>query len=333
MQNYAGGGNDIVVLDALNNYAVIGGFPILDNGSEAITAYGGAGIEFDCSGNLWVVDQNTQTVYNVETDEGASLCTLDIPWLSENPTTGTVGAGARPTGGSGNTFPVAVTFDGTAPCRVCARRSSSSQTNTPYKVPAVPVTLTVRFLDVPDDNQFEAYIYGVAGAGVMFGGPPVCSNNLNFCPNGIVTRADMAGYLFRAVHGANAPPPVYQNVFADVSFNDYNAFYIQGIFDDKITAGCHADPLLYCPGFPVTRAQMSVFVWKDQHGSTPPPPCTGVFADVPCPDGFAVDYIEGLFHEGVTAGCGGGNFCPNSPITNGQMAVFLAKAFNIPIAP
>ena len=69
-------------------------------------------------------------------------------------------------------------------------------------MPAIPVTLTVRFLDVPDDNQFEAYIYGVAGAGVMFGGPPVCpAGVLYFCPDGVVTRADMAGYLWRAING------------------------------------------------------------------------------------------------------------------------------------
>ena len=166
----------------------------------------------------------------------------------------------------------------------------------------------------------------------MMGGPPNCPQGiLYFCPDNLVTRADMAGYIFRAVHGANTPPPVYQNIFADVHFNDYNSFYIQGIFNDGITAGCGGGN--YCPSFQNTRAQMSVFIWKGQHGSTPPPPCTGLFADVPCPGGFAVDYIEGLANEGVTAGCGGGNFCPDANITNGQMAVFLVKGFNLPVAP
>jgi S-layer homology domain len=323
---------DITVLDANNNYAVLGSYNVTINGSEAFAPFGQAGLEFDCIGNLWAIDQSTQTVFNVESDENVR-CALDIPWLSENPTTGTVGAGARPAGGSGSTFPVAVTFDGTGLLPGLRQAQLQIQTDTPYAVPGIPVTLTVRFLDVPDDNQFQAFIYGAAGAGVMFGGPPVCSDNLHFCPNGIVTRADMAGYLFRAAHGANTPPPVYQNTFVDVSFNDYNSFYIQGILDDGVTVGCHTNPNLYCPNVPVTRAQMSVLVWKDQHGSTAPHPCTGVFADVPCPDGFAVDYIEGLFHEGVTAGCGGGNFCPNTPITNGQMAVFMVKAFNIPFLP
>ena len=71
-----------------------------------------------------------------------------------------------------------------------------------------------------------------------------------------------------------------------------------------ITAGCGGGN--YCPDVPVTRAQMAVFVWKGQHGSEPPPACAppGTFADVPCPGGFAVDYIEGIAAEGVTAGCG-----------------------------
>ena len=203
------------------------------------------------------------------------------------------------------------------------------KTTTPYTVPGVPVTLTVRFNDVPDDNQFEAFIYGAAGAGVMFGGPPNCpAGILSFCPDNVVTRADMAGYLWRAAMGANTPPPVYQNIFHDVTFNQYNSFYIQGMFDLGVTAGCGGGN--YCPDVPVTRAQMSALVWKDQHGDEAPPPCTGVFNDVPCPDGFAVDYIEGLYNEGIVVGCGNGNFCPNVGITNGQMSVFLVKAFNIP---
>jgi hypothetical protein len=31
----------------------------------------------------------------------------------------------------------------------------------------------------------------------------------------------------------------------------------------------------------------------------------------------------------VTAGCGGGNFCPDGPNTRGQMAVFLVVMFGL----
>jgi hypothetical protein len=90
-----------------------------------------------------------------------------------------------------------------------------------------------------------------------------------------------------------------------------------------ITAGCGGGD--YCPSSPVTRAQTAVFLLKSEHGSSYlPPACTGIFSDVPCPSQFA-DWIEQLFNEGVTAGCGGGNYCPGSSVTRAQMAVFLLK--------
>ncbi len=319
----------ITVLDAKNNYEVVGSFIVSDG---AFDDHGGAGMEADCEGNLWMVNQNNQTLFKVASGEAGS-CAVDIPWLSEDPTEGVVpGVGAANRPAAGNSVPVAVTFNSSGLLPGLRQAQLKIKSDTPYAVPAVPVALTVLFNDVPENSFAWNFIYGAAGAGVMFGGPPNCGPTIyNFCPNGVVTRADMAGYLFRAIHGKNTPPPVYTNIFGDVTFNQYNAFYIQGIYDDGITAGCGGGN--YCPDAPNTRAQMSVFIWKGEHGDTPPPACTGIFNDVPCPSGFAVDYIEGLYNEGVTAGCGGGNFCPNANITNAQMSVFLVKGFNIPYLP
>jgi hypothetical protein len=55
-----------------------------------------------------------------------------------------------------------------------------------------------------------------------------------------------------------------------------------------------------------------------------PPACAGVFPDVPCPSTFA-NWVEQLAAEGITGGCGGGNYCPTSAVTRAQMAVFLLK--------
>ena len=75
---------------------------------------------------------------------------------------------------------------------------------------------------------------------------------------------------------------------------------------------------------------MAVFLLKAEHGpSYTPPVCHGIFADVPCPGGFAVNWIEQLSTEGITGGCGGGNYCPDNPNTRAQMAVFLSKTFNL----
>jgi hypothetical protein len=52
------------------------------------------------------------------------------------------------------------------------------------------------------------------------------------------------------------------------------------------------------------------------------------FGDVPVDHPF-FQFIEALAASGITAGCGGGNFCPESPLTRGQMAVFLAKALGL----
>ena len=160
-----------------------------------------------------------------------------------------------------------------------------------------------------------------------------------FCPNAAVTRADMAGYIWRALHGAFASPPAYTGIFLDVFFGDYNCDYIQGVWDDGITAGCNASPLLYCPNFFINRGQMAVFIEKDLRGPDfVPPPCTGIFGDVPCPatpqDPFA-DWIEQLFNDGITSGCQTSPplFCPNIPIPNEQMAVFIVKAFELPVLP
>jgi hypothetical protein len=59
-----------------------------------------------------------------------------------------------------------------------------------------------------------------------------------------------------------------------------------------------------------------------------PPPGGATFGDVPT-NSPIFQYVEALVAAGITAGCGGGNFCPNSPLTRGQMAVFLAKALGL----
>jgi hypothetical protein len=59
-----------------------------------------------------------------------------------------------------------------------------------------------------------------------------------------------------------------------------------------------------------------------------PAPAVATFADVPTTHPF-FQFIEALVASGITAGCGGGNFCPDTPLTRGQMAVFLAAALGL----
>ena len=118
--------------------------------------------------------------------------------------------------------------------------------------------------------------------------------------------------------GIAAPPPTGPrfNVFILTSTLGAYEFYdvpqsdpyhsaIHTVAANGITAGCGGGD--FCPDAAISRAQMAVFLLKAKHGAAyAPPPATGaVFSDVPA-DGFAASWIEQLFAEGISAGCGGG---------------------------
>jgi hypothetical protein len=119
--------------------------------------------------------------------------------------------------------------------------------------------------------------------------------------------------------------------FADVPDTYWAWSSIEQVYKAGITGGCSTSPMLYCPTNPVTRAQMAVFLLRAEHGyNYTPPAATGKFFDVPVSD-FTAPYIEQLANENITSGCGGGNFCPGRSVTRDQMAIFLMRAFALPM--
>ena len=181
------------------------------------------------------------------------------------------------------------------------------------------------FLDVPQSHNFHDFIERIFRSGITAG----CGGG-NYCPDASVTRAQMAVFILTSEHGLGyTPPPATGTVFDDVPAGSFAAAFIEQLFDEGITSGCGGGN--YCPNNPITRAQMSVFLLVAEHGTgyTPPPATGTVFNDVPVTHPFAA-WIEQLFAEGVTSGCGGGNYCPGSPVTRGQMAVFLVTTFDLP---
>jgi hypothetical protein len=65
--------------------------------------------------------------------------------------------------------------------------------------------------------------------------------------------------------------------------------------------------------------------WKRQIS---PAPATATFLDVPTSHPF-FRFVEALRASGITGGCGGGQYCPDAPLTRGQMAVFLSTALGL----
>ena len=182
------------------------------------------------------------------------------------------------------------------------------------------------FADVACSHWAHDYIHALFQSGITGG----CgSEPLVYCPDGSVTRAQMAVFLERGIHGSSYVPPAPTGLFDDVPVDNWAAKWVEGLYNDGITGGCGGNN--YCPGADVTRAQMAVFLLRSKHGSeyTPPAP-TGVFNDVPV-DSWAAKWVEQLAAEGITGGCGGGNYCPEASVTRAQMAVFLVRTFSLPL--
>ncbi|MBI5965096.1 MAG: S8 family serine peptidase [Chloroflexi bacterium] len=183
------------------------------------------------------------------------------------------------------------------------------------------------FSDVRGNYWAWNYVEGLFNAGITSG----CSAG-SYCPSNPVTRAQMAIFLVRAVHGPGFLPPEASGIFPDVPVGSFGADYIEQLFNDGITSGCGDGN--YCPGSPVTRAQMAIFLLRGKYTSSyTPPPATGTrFTDVTI-GSFGAAFIEQLAAEGITSGCTATMYCPNVSVNRAQMAVFIDRAFSFPILP
>ena len=242
-----------------------------------------------------------------------------LPWLTVTPDSGTIDPGSS--------VPIDVHFiaDGASHFGLF-RATVHTTTDTPYAVNDVAVCFTKAFSDVPEGYWADEFVHAAAGARITTG----CGAG-NFCPDDVMTRGVLARWLLLARYGNLYAPPPCTGIFVDVPCEGTaNSDYIEELYNEGITAGCSADPLMYCPNDPVTRAQMAVFLLAAKEGvGYTPPACTGIFNDVACPSPFA-DWIEELYNRGITAGCGGGNYCPNDSTTRAQMAVFVTANWDLP---
>ena len=190
------------------------------------------------------------------------------------------------------------------------------------------ISTTVQiFTDVPSTYWAYSWINRLYNAGITGG----CSTSpLMYCPDNTVTRAQMAVFLLKGIHGNSySPPAATGTVFTDVPVDYWAAKWIEELSKEGITGGCATGK--FCPDDVITRAQMAVFLLKSEHGSSYNPPAASgtVFTDVPV-DYWSAKWIEQLAKEGITGGCGAGTYCPEQSVTRAQMAVFLVKTFNLP---
>jgi hypothetical protein len=206
--------------------------------------------------------------------------------------------------------------------------NSGSWTNYQIQVLQQGTSPSQMFSDVPLSSSFADYINLLKAKGVTSG----CSvDGPKFCPNDVVSRAQMAALLIRSVMKTEDFTYTATPYFTDVPSGDPMFKYVQKLRDLGITLGCNAGGTQFCPAQAVTRAQMALFLARGKFGpgavvaglgnSTAP-----YFTDVPVGDGSWTS-IQKLRDFAITSGCTATTFCPNDGVTRAQAAVFLIRTF------
>lgn len=121
------------------------------------------------------------------------------------------------------------------------------------------------FPDVPPGQWYTGNVERLAELGIVRG-----YDDGTYRPNGLVTRAEMAIFVVRALGEEASLVPV-RGLFADVEPTAGYATYVERLYDLGITTGCRTGPLRYCPGDLVSRDQMASFLARAV-GLTPLPP-------------------------------------------------------------
>jgi hypothetical protein len=229
------------------------------------------------------------------------------------------------TQGNENSYLPAITGDGHAVAFISL--ATNLVPNPPSFTTNAFVHQWVTFPDVPPDAFGFLDIESTVMAGIVTGFPDGL-----FRPHLPVTRAQMAVFLARAIAGGDAlvPPGPGEPTFSDVPTDFWAYRYIEFIAERGIAEGFPDGA--FQPGLEVTRAQMAVFLARVVAGSdaaVPPGPSQPTFSDVPT-DYWAYRYIEFVAEQGIAEGYPDGTYRPDLVVARDQMAVFLARTFDLP---
>jgi len=188
--------------------------------------------------------------------------------------------------------------------------------------------IAVTFPDVPLGHWAFDAVCACYNAGIVAG-----YDNGTYRPSASVTRDQMAVYISRALELVTQP---YEGRFPDdVPDTQWAWPWIEALARAGIVQGF--DATHYRPDDIVNRDAMAVYVARSMWGGidVPSGPAEGTFEDVPDydpgPAHWAYDEIEYCVANEVVKGYDPTHYRPDEPVTRDQMAVYVAKAFALPM--
>jgi hypothetical protein len=119
--------------------------------------------------------------------------------------------------------------------------------------------------------------------------------------------------------------------FNDIPYDHWAIEQIRAVSEADLVGG-YADGC-YRPTGVMTRDQMAVYVSRAMAGGdsgVPAGPPLPSFTDVP-PTHWAYRYVEYCSAHGVVGGYGNGQYRPDLSVTRDQMAVYVQRAFDLPL--
>jgi DNA-binding beta-propeller fold protein YncE len=191
------------------------------------------------------------------------------------------------------------------------------------------------FSDIARDFWAHDAIVACADAGIVAGYPDGA-----YHPEREVTRDQMAVYISRALAGGDGevqvPSGVAEPTFGDVGEDHWAYRYVEycaaaGVVQGYPDGGYHPDET-------VNRGQMAVYIARAVVSPTgdaavPDPPAEATFSDVTADNEWAWCYrhVEYCAAEGVVQGYWDGSYRPEAAVTRDQMAVYVQRAFGLPM--
>jgi hypothetical protein len=144
----------------------------------------------------------------------------------------------------------------------------------------------------------------------------VSTNNTSAPRTGIII---IGGVAMPFVQKSASLPQLFSDVPSSHPFYDY----ISLLKLNNVSQGCGGSN--YCPEDNMSRKEMAAFLIRSLLGESFSYSPTPYFTDVPATHSHFA-YIQKLKELGITGGCTATSYCPEDPVTRGQMAAFLVRA-------